>query len=291
MHKIITISILLFLSFQINAQDCATPLDTPFSDDFQNGSAFSSCWITENTDNANPIWTINSSTDINQDGTVDNFATIFATNSSQTEKNDWLFSPLISFSAGTNYIVNVKFNTFNLGNVTANQSFSLYLVDAASSTATTQISLGNYNNILQNGQNQVSNGNDLIAQAYNTFANFNPTSSGNYRVAIHANQSGNACPLFIFSITVESSNVATSASFNTENISHFYNSITSSLEINTKNSEINSVQIYNSIGQIVNQNSAKKASLNIDMSKNEIGLYIAKIQFDDKIKTIKFIKN
>lgn len=289
MKKNTTFIFILLLSFVSNSQNCTTALQIPFYENFEGSTSFPTCWVTENTDGINPVWAINNSTDINQDGTIDKFATVFATSVFQPDKNDWLFSPLLTFTSGTNYIVNIKYNSYNIGNVTADQAFSLYIVDSAVSNATTKISIGNYYNITQNGVLQASNGTDLISLAFNTGASFTPSVSGDYRVAIHANKVGNSAPLFVFSVEVTTT--ASVENFNSDNISHFYNTITKSLELDSKSFEMNSIEIFNFIGQIVKVYSIENTNYSANLTDLENGIYIAKVKINDNIKTIKFIKN
>ncbi|WP_339838650.1 hypothetical protein [uncultured Flavobacterium sp.] len=54
---------------------------------------------------------------------MDNFAIVFVTSVNQPDKDYWLFSPLLSFTSRINYIINVKFNSYNVGGVTADQAF------------------------------------------------------------------------------------------------------------------------------------------------------------------------
>lgn len=286
--QLLSFSFLLF-SYFINAQ-CNVPLNTPFSDDFQNGTTFSACWVTENTDGINPVWTINSSTDIDQDGTIDKFATVFPSSVNQPDKNDWLFSPIISFNSGASYNIEVRYNTFNIGNVSADQSFSLYMVDSASSTATNQILLANYFGITQSGVFQASNGTDLKTQAYYSYNTFIPAVSGEYRLAIHANKSANPAPLFIFSINIVAG-VASSEIFNSDLFSYLYNKSLNSLEINTKTSNIDTIEIYNLIGQKVKDETINNNNCSLNISSLKNGVYISKILIDKEIKTFKFLKN
>ena len=193
------------------SQDCSIALNIPYSENFQASTSFPACVTTENADGINPVWAINSSTDINMDGTIDRFATVAANSNTQVNKDDWMFSTKISFVAGTAYVINVKFNAFNIGNVTANQKFTLYMTNSASSGATNKILIGNYDNITQNGVFQANDGSDLLSLAYNTGSNFTPTTSGDYYIAIHANKIGNSAPLFVFEM---------SASVNLSNLQH-----------------------------------------------------------------------
>ena len=289
MKKTTQLLLLLFFS-TLSFSQCTTPLSIPFLENFQGGTVFPSCFVTENADGINPIWTVMSSNDFNQDGTNDHMATVFATSVSQPDKNDWLFSPLLSFTAGMNYTINVRFNSYDIGNVTANQSFSLYLVNTASSTASTQISLGNFNNITQNGVLQANNGTDLMTQAYNTGSPFTPSTSENYRIAIHANKSGNAAPLFIFSVEVVPQ-VASTEDFNTNSISYFYNSTTDTLDLNSSTSQIESIELYNIVGQKVKTQMIEQSNFSLNLSTLDKGVYLVKAFINKEIKSFKFIKN
>lgn len=290
MKKITQLFLFLFFTSLSFSQNCTTPLSIPFAEEFQNGTVFPNCWVTENADGNSPVWSIMNSNDFNQDGNIDNFATVFASNVFQPDKNDWLFTPLLSFTAGVSYTINVRYNTYNIGNVTANQSFSLYLVDTATSTAATQISLGNYNNITQIGALSANDGTDLMSLAYNTAASYIPTTSGDYRVAIHANKMGNSAPLFVFDLEV-TTQVASTQSFNKDSISYFYNSKTDNLELNSLTSPIESIEIFNVVGQKIKKEFIKNSSISLNLSTLDIGVYIAKVTINQEVNTFKFIKN
>ncbi|WP_189342868.1 T9SS type A sorting domain-containing protein, partial [Ulvibacter litoralis] len=166
------------------AQDCTEAAVTPYYEDFSNGSP--ACWEYEDADNQNPVWAYNNTTDISGDGTNDPILIMAPANVSTTQKDDYAFSKKIQLIAGVEYIIEVAYNSLNLGNAVASENFDLIITDEPNATAT-QTVLGSYNDILQQGDFPGNNdGNDLESQAYTASEVFTPTTSGEYYVGVHA---------------------------------------------------------------------------------------------------------
>tara|TARA_R100000935_G_scaffold1517_1_gene4848 strand:- start:25267 stop:28281 length:3015 start_codon:yes stop_codon:yes gene_type:complete len=163
---------------------CNEPAMLPYSEDFSAGTP--ECWDYENTDIQAPEWTFNESVDIDGDGTNDPILTLIPNNVSQQEKDDWAFSKAITLSEATEYLIELDYNSLNLGNITASENFELVITDAQNSDAIVE-TLATYSDILQQGEFPgTNNGNDLESMAYTASETFTPSSTGEYYVAIHA---------------------------------------------------------------------------------------------------------
>ncbi|MCZ8197710.1 MAG: choice-of-anchor J domain-containing protein [Flavobacterium sp.] len=82
----------------------------------------------------------------------------------------------------------------------------------------------------------------------------------------------------------------TSTNFDFESLKYYPNPANNELTIENNN-KIESVTIYNYNGQIVNESNFDSTLVKLNIANYATGIYFAKITSDDKIKTIKFIKN
>lgn len=81
-----------------------------------------------------------------------------------------------------------------------------------------------------------------------------------------------------------------STNFDFESLKYYPNPANNELTIENNN-KIESVTIYNYNGQIVNESNFDTTLVKLNIANYATGIYFAKITSDDKIKTIKFIKN
>ena len=81
-----------------------------------------------------------------------------------------------------------------------------------------------------------------------------------------------------------------STNFDFESLKYYPNPANNELTIENNN-KIESVTIYNYNGQIVNESNYDTTLVKLNIANYATGIYFAKITSDDKIKTIKFIKN
>ena len=73
--------------------------------------------------------------------------------------------------------------------------------------------------------------------------------------------------------------------------SHFYNSNTDLLKIDSPNTPMSAIQIYNVLGQAVLNQKLNQNEEVINLSTLVDGVYIMKVRFDNYEKTIKFLKH
>ena len=79
--------------------------------------------------------------------------------------------------------------------------------------------------------------------------------------------------------------------FNKENFKFFYSKETKSLTVKSANNPITSIKIYNILGQTVVNKISSDYNENLNLSNLVDGMYIAQIEIDNTIKSIKFLKH
>ena len=134
MKQLVTLLFLFTTILASQAQDCTMAATIPYFEDFSAGTP--DCWTYEDTDNANPVWTYNNGVDITGNGTNDPVMVMIPPNVGTTQKDDWAFTRKLDLTAGNEYVIEIDYNAFNLGNATASENFELVITDAPSSTAT-----------------------------------------------------------------------------------------------------------------------------------------------------------
>ena len=78
--------------------------------------------------------------------------------------------------------------------------------------------------------------------------------------------------------------------FETNSFKHYYNTNTDVLTLKSFKSALDSVEIYNILGQNVLNRSLSQTNENINLSTLKDGIYIARVTIDNSTKTIKFLK-
>lgn len=72
---------------------------------------------------------------------------------------------------------------------------------------------------------------------------------------------------------------------------HYYNSSTEQLSLESGNNTMNALQIYNILGQVVLNKKLDQTEEHINLSTLNKGVYIVKVNFNDIQKTFKFLKH
>lgn len=273
----------------LTAYDC-TSIGFPFSDSFTNANLFASCYATEDADASSPAWTRNSGiNDLDGDGTEDDFMVLFPQDNTEITKDDWLFSPMMTMTAGNDYDVSVLYNAFDFNGATASESFDLVIVDAQDSTAPFQSVIGTYSGITQSGLFGDTGGNDLITQAYTATATFTPATTGTYYVAIHAKTPSTASLFMVLNLSVNET--LSIDEFNQNTFTHNYSKDLETLTLESSNLAMTNIEIYSILGQNVISKPLSSTREVIDVASLNDGVYLAKVFADGGSKTIKFVKN
>ena len=78
--------------------------------------------------------------------------------------------------------------------------------------------------------------------------------------------------------------------FASNNFKHFYNSNSDVLTLQSAQSPLSNVEIYNVIGQQVMNKSLSQSTETLNLSELQDGVYLAKVMIEGQVKTVKFLK-
>ncbi|WP_452226769.1 T9SS type A sorting domain-containing protein [Lacinutrix cladophorae] len=268
-----------------SARDCSDSAMFPYSESFTDGTILD-CWETEDVDMISPVWSYNTDiNDLNGDGTNDSFMVVFPQSATETTKDDWIFSKKMDLSINSSYGIDAMYNAFDL-NSASNESFELYVTNEQSSTATYQSLLGTYMGITQSGVFGDATGNDLISQAYIASATYTPPTNGTYYVALRATTTASANLLMFFNLTVSETLGIEEIDQNT--FKHFINYDTNILTLQAT-TNMSDFILFNSLGQEVLYSKLSTKKHEVNLNPISTGVYFAKVNIENKIKTFKMI--
>jgi hypothetical protein len=261
--------------------DCST-YGLPYNENFDNPSAFTSCFTTEDVDGDTLSWI--SQQDLDLDGDLVNET--FATNASGDStvpgnKNDWLFSPALSLTGGQEYTLSSSYNVLQ---GTAMGSLEAFILDAPSSTANVVATL--FSNVGFTTQGEFAT---LETMAYQESDTFTPSTTGDYYIAYRSfGARGSGFVLLFNSTLAESLSVD---EFETNSFSYNYDKNVQTLNLESSNVAMTSIEIYSLLGQRVKSSSLSSTSETINVSDLTTGVYLAKVNINGNTKTIKFVKS
>lgn len=259
----------------VTCQDTA-----PYAQNFNDNTEFIFCYTTEDVDGDGLSWISQQDLDLNGDGTNETFAT--NANSETGPKNDWLFSPGFTLTAGTAYQVISRFNVLSpLG--TANGSLEAFMTNAPSSTAATQIPLFSQTDITAQGAFET-----LEAMAYEETNSFTPATSGTFYIAYRSFGAGGSGFVLLFDSNIDFSLGVVQK--DTKTFKHFYNNVSDVLTLTSSNRAFDFIQIYNIMGQEVLKNTLSQTTEDLNLSGIQDGIYFANVWIAGRVKTIKFLK-
>lgn len=270
-----------------SAYDCSN-YGLPYTENWANENAINSCYTVEDTNTDSLSWTFNDVNDLDGDTVDDPFINIFP-QAANVAKDDWLFTPAISGTAGYQYNVTIVYNSVDV-NGTANESFDLVITDSPSSTATTQSVIGSYTNIVQSGVYGDTGGNDLITQAYTSMATYTPSADGDFHVAIHANTTAPNSDVF-FVLSIDVSQTLSVNEFDSNSFKYSYDKNMDMLTLESSDLPFDNIELYSTLGQKVYSQELSLTNETINMSNLNDGIYLATISINGNNKTIKILKH
>jgi len=260
--------------------DCAT-YGIPYDETFDNDGAFTTCYTTEDVDGNTLSWITQQNLDLDADGTVETFATNASGTADFTNKDDWFFSPALELTGGTEYEFSSAYNVLQ-GNGIA--SLEAFIMDGPSSTANVVATLFSNENFTTQGEFAT-----LEAMAYQESNTFTPSTTGDYYIAYRSfgPQGGGFLLLFNSSLNTTLS----IDGFEQATFSHFYNKDSEVLNLESATSTFTNVELYSITGKKILSSKLSNSTENIDVSNFSTGVYLAKVNMNGQIKTIKFVKN
>ncbi len=256
--------------------DCSTAL--PYATTFDDFNTFAACYAKFDVD-ANGVSWIQQFLDLDGDGTDETFATN-GTNGDDP-KNDWLFTPGFMLTGGQAYELTYTFNTADATNP-ANETLTTYLTDAPSPLATLQQQIATNTDITQQGTFET-----LLADAYTQTGIFTPAADGEYFIGFNTTSPPNSAFLLLFSYNLTES-LATPG-FNANKVRVFPNPVATELAI-VNQTAIESVEIYNLMGQKVASQSFNSNDVRINVSGLSAGAYTVKIVTAEGTQVSKIVK-
>lgn len=264
--------------FQVNLTPITCNYSVPYTETFDDNNQFLICYDKEDGDGDGISWISQQDLDLDGDTVPETFAT--NGNSTAGAKEDWLFSPALSLTAGTEYTVTSIFNAFS-----GTGSLEAFIVDAPSSTATQVATLFSNASVTTQGDFAT-----LETMAYQEENNFTPTTSGDYHIAYRSFGAASSGFILLFDSELITTPLSVDE-FDSNTITYFYNSNTNSLNLKSSTLAFSNIEVYDILGKQVLNKKLNSNEETINLSATQEGVYIAKVSTNYGTKTIKFVKN
>ena len=278
MKKLLLMICVLSYTLNISAQSCDDTL--PITENFDT-DVIDVCWniIDGDGDNFNWYWK-----EYNSSNGGHKCLTSRSWVSSQGGLNpdNWIYSyaiDLTPYSTSENLEVTWKVRAENTN--LAHEYYTLYAAtgNQISDFESSSVFLGEYVDDAGGAGVFVTRSLDLSSLAGNMV----------YLAFRHENISGSQ-----FNINIDDVSVSTSLlgidDFQANSFKHYYNTTTDVLTLDSRNTPIKNIEIYNILGQQVLNKKLSNSEENLVLSNLTDGIYIAKILIDKTYKTIKFLK-
>ncbi|QTY26295.1 T9SS-dependent choice-of-anchor J family protein [Flavobacterium sp. CS20] len=263
--------------------DCATEFSGfPLTENFDNVAVFASCYTIIDEDSNGIAW-------IQQELELQPLTTsFFATNgTNDATKEDYLFSPAISLTAGNTYDISLSYNGADAQNGSANENLEVLVAQGNTvADANAGTSIFTDTGIVQNGTfDNVEN------QALTGTGQFTPSTSGDYYLVFKS--TGSPAPLaqttgflLIFNYSVDET--LSTQEFEAFNFNYFVDA-QNNLNLSS-NQAFDQIKLHNLLGQQVLNQKLSAQDERIDLNALTSGVYLAQVQINDATKTFKIIK-
>ncbi len=264
----------------VDIPNCSTSF--PFVEDFDNATDFAGCFTAIDQDANGNSW-------IQQELEFQPLVTsYFATNgTNDAAKEDYLFTPAFSLTAGSTYDFSFKYNGADSGNGPANENIEILVAQGPTvADANAGTSIFSDTGITQNGAFA-----DIETQALTGTGSFTPTMSGDYHFVFKSTGSpllpgGTTGFLLVFEYGVDET--LSVDEFNNVNFSYFVDS-QNNLKLSA-NEILSSINVFNLLGQEVMARSLTSQNETIDINGLNSGVYLAQVRINDNVETFKFVK-
>ena len=250
---------------------------TPFAETYDDNNSFLVCFNTEDGDGDGISWISQQDLDLDGDLNPETFAT--NGNSATGPKDDWLFTPALALTGGTEYTITSIFNTFS-----GNGSLEAFLTNAPNSGASVQLPLFSNTNIAPMGDFAT-----LETMAYQEVNAVTPPTSGDWYVAYRSFGPGMSGFILLFDTELEST--LSVEEFDQNVFTYIYDKNTKTLNLESSAQAFDSIEMYNILGQTVIQERLSETIESISMQSVKDGIYLAKVSIQGQSKTFKILKN
>lgn len=253
----------------------------PYNELYDNNIQFLGCFTVEDADANGFDWITQQDLDLDGDTIPETFATNSMGGATGLNVNDWMFSPGLSLTGGTEYELR---SAYNIISGTATGSLEAFIVDAPSSTANVVATL--FSNINFTTQGDFAT---LETNAYQEVDTFTPTASGTYYIAYRSFGLSGGGFILLFDSILEST--LSINDFNIESFSHHYNKNEQTLNLDSPELAFDGIEIFSLLGQNVLTRDLSRSAEEINVSNLVDGIYLTKVTINGSVETFKFIKN
>ena len=266
--------------FTLSETAVTCPSGLPLTENFEDGNIFFGCYLLEDTDGNNASFR-QQFIDLDGDGTDNVYVTNGST--SNTAKNDWIFSPSIDISAGSEYTITFTYNGAD-GSFPSDENLEVLLLDSPNSSATVLTSLYTESGIVLTG-----NFSQAESMATTQTIQYTPTTSGTYYLAFNATSDANTGSLLLFDYSIDGETLSLNEN-NLNTIINAYNKHTDILSLKSSTLPFNNIEIFNILGQRVLSNELSSKNENVNLSFLKDGIYIGKVAIGNKTSSFKILK-
>ncbi len=235
--------------------------------DFTDIQNFQTCHTTLDADGDNNSWILEAA-DFKNDGNITNFAFNGATQ--DIDKEDYLFSPILTLKAGTTYNIGFTYNGGNSPFYDANEDLQVLMADAPDTSATMTL-IYEDTAIVQNG----SSANVYDNAIHVTGHKFTPLVSGNYHLTFKTTSAHPSGFLLLFDYSFEP-NTLSFEDTETVTVNHFYNTTTHNLSLRST-SLLKSLKLFTLQGQLLRSEKLEGISAQMNLNGMADGVYIAQV--------------
>lgn len=264
----------------VDIPNCTTSF--PFVEDFTSSVDFAGCYTVIDEDGNGTAW-------IQQELELQPLTpSFFSTNgSNDAQKEDYLFSPAFSMTAGNTYDISATYNGADAANGAANEDLEVLVASGTTvADANSGTSVFTDTGIIQNGAFA-----DVETQAITNSGQFTPTTSGDYHIVFKSTGSptqigGTTGFLLVFEYSVDET--LSTEEFEAFNFDYF---VDAQNQLNlSANQAFDQVKLHNLLGQQVLSQELSNQSEIIDLNNLSSGVYLAQVQISDATKTFKIVK-
>ena len=266
--------------FSLTETAVTCPNGLPLIEDFEDENIFFGCYSVEDED-GNTAAFRQQFIDLDGNGTDNVYVTNGST--SNTAKNDWIYSPSINLTTGVEYSINFTYNGAD-GSFPADENIEVLLVDAPSSAATVLASLFSETGIVLTG-----NFSQAESMATTQAVTYISTSTGTYYLAFNATSTANTGSLLLFDYSIDGQTLSLNEN-NLKTMRNTYNKQTDILTLKSSTLPFSNIEIFNILGQRVLSNKLSSVNENINLSFLKDGIYLGKATIGNKTSSFKILK-
>jgi hypothetical protein len=269
MKKLLLLLIMLGFVFSSNAQSCDSSL--PIIEDFEDTNEVVVCWDFIDADNDGRNWAV---VDLGGNNAIESASYVNGVEP---------FTP-------DNWIISQAINLTNVGSASVSWNVRVTAWNADNEYYTVYLSTGNQiSNFLSNSVSYSEDLNGSYGQWQNRSLNANSLAGETVYVAIRHHNAFDQSGIDFDDVSILGSALGIE-DIDQNNFKHYYNPESNVLTLKSSTKIMNSIDLYNILGQNVLDKTLSQTEEKIDLSTLNKGIYIGQVSFDNVIKTIKFVK-